>query len=107
VYFAFLDNSARVLDRRRGTLLASPALAARPAAGPTLGGTLLIVPVVTSEFVVLDLADGLKASRISLRDQLAPRLETAAVTPDGRSVAMLTVSSAGRAVSVFRRPSPQ
>ncbi len=65
VYFAFLDNMVHVFDRRSGRRYFTPSLDSLPAAGPTLTSDYLIVPVVTGEFVLLALRDGLQPSRVS------------------------------------------
>lgn len=108
VYWAFLDNTVRVFDRRNGARRQSVALNARPLDGPQLGGTQLIVPLVTGEFVFFTPGDTFTPTRFD--DPAAkvapPLMQASAVAPDGSSLAMLTVSPTGRSLVMFASTAP-
>ncbi|HYN08647.1 MAG TPA: PQQ-binding-like beta-propeller repeat protein [Vicinamibacterales bacterium] len=59
VYVAFMDNSVRAYRRGSGSHCWSPrSVTGRPAAGPMLAGTHLVVPLTTGELVILEAKDG-------------------------------------------------
>jgi outer membrane protein assembly factor BamB len=110
VYFAFLDNMVHVFDRRSGRRYFTPSLDALPAAGPTLTSDYVIVPVVTGEFVLLGLRDGLKPSRVSTPRALElPSTRAAAIAGDGSALAMVITSAGGRYSLVYfsRKPASE
>jgi outer membrane protein assembly factor BamB len=107
VYFAFLDNMVHVFDRRSGRRYFTPSLDALPAAGPTLTSDYLIVPVVTGEFVLLALRDGLQSARVSTPRALElPSTRAAAVASDGSALAMVITSAGGRYSLVYFSRNP-
>ena len=117
-YFAFTDNTVRVFDRGNGALRRRDTTPARPAAGPALAGANLVVPLLNSEFLVLNRKTG-DASHVTQPNRpageapeppdgpAAESLEAAAVSNDGRLLAMLTVAPGGaRTLTVFRPVAP-
>jgi hypothetical protein len=109
IYFAFLDNMVHVFDRRSGRRYSTPSLDSLPAAGPILTADHVIVPVVTGEFVLLALRNGLQASRVSTPRALElPSTRAAAIAGDGSALAVVITSAGGRYSAVlFSRKPPE
>jgi hypothetical protein len=106
VYFAFLDNMIHVFDRRSGRRYYTPSLDALPAGGPVMTPTHIVTPVVTGEFVLLDLGNQLTITRLSAprtADEPLPSTRAAAVSADGQRLAMVIASPTGRTLLSFRR----
>jgi hypothetical protein len=81
------------LDDR--TFAATPSLGALPLSGFVLSASHLVVPVVTGEFVLLDLSSGLDTTRVSVSD--------AREVPSTRALlALVTASPAGRSLVCFK-----
>jgi outer membrane protein assembly factor BamB len=103
VYFAFLDNMVHVFDRRSGRRYYTPSLGALPLSGFVLSASHLVVPVVTGEFVLLDLSSGLDTTRVSVSDaREVPSTRASAVSSDATLLALVTASPAGRSLVCFK-----
>ena len=109
MYFAFLDNTVHVFDRRSGRRYLTPSLDALPAGGPTLTADHLIVPVVTGEFVLLSVREGFQSSRVSTpRAVELPSTRASAVRGDGSAMAIVTTSAGARySLVYFSRKPPE
>jgi hypothetical protein len=112
LYAAFQDNTLRIFDRNNGALVRSVPLNALPVSGPWLAGTLLALPVHTTEFVFLNVsAAGVHSSpaiRLSTpAERDSPSALAAGGSNDGSLLAMLTRSPAERLLVCFRRSAPK
>jgi outer membrane protein assembly factor BamB len=104
VRVALLDNSLRSFHRLNGAMGQQGSLGHRPATGPWLTGSALVVALTTGEFVVIDRSSGRTVTRLQVPDAVASsRLERAAIGPDGLLLASLTMGPDGeRRLSVYR-----
>lgn len=112
VYWAFVDNTVRVFDRRNGARRQSVALNARPLDGPRLAASQLtpqlpqlVVPLVIGEFVFFTPGNAFTPTRFHDPESstVPPLLQGSAIATDGSTLAMLTVSPSGRALIMFTR----
>jgi hypothetical protein len=104
VRVALLDNSLRGLHRLNGAMLQPGSLGHRPASGPWLTATSLIVALTTGEFVVMDRTSGRTLMRLQVPGAGGSYLmERAAISPDGGLVASLTIATGGeRRLSLYQ-----
>jgi len=108
VYVALLDNSLRVFDAGSGAMRRTDALGHRPAAGPWLSATTLLVALTTGEFLAVDSTTGRLVGRIHLPDHpVSQLLEKATVGPDAGWLVTVTIAPGGeRRLSAYRRRPP-
>ena len=109
VYVAFLDNSVQAFHRDSGNRCwSSRTLKGRPAAGPILAGSQLVIPLTNSELVVVGVKDGKLAdtSAGGAAGQSQPAtatLQAVAASPDASSVYVVSVGGDQRRVLTARR----
>lgn len=107
VRVALLDNSLRSFHRHNGSMAPPLALGARPASGPWLTQTSLVVAVTTGEFVIVDRRTGRIATRLTVPEAASSHLlERAAIDRDGPAIASLTLAPGGRRRLTAYRPRP-
>ena len=108
LYVALLDNSLRVFDAGSGAMRRTDALGHRPAAGPWMSATTVLVALTTGEFLAVDSTNGRLVGRIHLPDNpVSQLLEEATVGPDAGWLATVTTAPGGeRRLSVYRRRRP-
>jgi outer membrane protein assembly factor BamB len=83
VHVALFDNALYTLDRRTGSKRRQADLAFRPASGPQLAGTTVLVPLVTAAWARA-LPDRMTVEQIVVPGQpLLARLHVGLVRPDG------------------------
>lgn len=70
IYVASFDHILRALDRRNGALRWRRALTHRPAAGPVLLGTRVVMPSLSTDLEGYDVATGQPAMRVSLTSEV-------------------------------------
>jgi outer membrane protein assembly factor BamB len=109
VYAAFLDNSVRAFHRGSGSKCwSSRTLKGRPAAGPLLAGTQIVIPLTTGELVQVGIKDGKSASPAdgaasSSAPPAAATLQAIAASPDALSIYVVSVGGDQRRVLTARR----
>ncbi len=105
VYAAFMDNSVRAFRRGSGTSCWSArALTGRPASGPMLSGGQLVIPLTTSDLVVIESRDGKPVRRPTVAAQpSAATLQAISASPDGTSIYIVSVGGDQRRVLTARR----
>jgi hypothetical protein len=104
---AFLDNSLRIFDRRSGTLRRIVRSDIRPLTGPVLAGDRWLLPLLTSELFVVPRDEKQPPVRgFVLPQEPGPPLNAAAISGDGRWVALFSVTPAARTVDVYGRRPP-
>lgn len=107
VRVALLDNSLRALHRLNGAMLQPGSLGHRPASGPWLTPSSLIIAITTGEFLVLDRTSGKTLMRLQVPDSGGSHLmERAAISPDGGLVASLTIAPGGERRLALYQPRP-
>ena len=95
VYAAFMDNSVRAFRRGSGTSCWSArALTGRPASGPMLTGGQLVIPLTTSDLVVIEARDGKPVRRPTVAAQPSAATLQATRGPDGTSISSEVVPAA-------------
>jgi outer membrane protein assembly factor BamB len=108
VYAAFLDNSVRAFQRGSGTSCwSSRTLKGRPAAGPILAGSQLVIPLTNGELVVVGIKDGKLAdtsgAAAATSQPATATLQAVAASPDASSVYVVSVGGDQRRVLTARR----
>jgi len=105
VYAAFMDNSVRAFRRGSGTSCWSArALTGRPASGPMLSGGQLVIPLTTSDLVVIEARDGKPVRRPTVAAQpSSATLQAISASPDGTSIYIVSVGGDQRRVLTARR----
>lgn len=105
-WLALLDTTLRSFDGLNGAMRPQVPLGHRPAAGPWLTGDFIAVALTTGEFVVVDRRTARIAARLPVPDATAShRLERAAISTDGGTLASLTIAPGGeRRLSLYRAP---
>ena len=105
VRVALLDNSLRSFQRLNGAMGQPAALGHRPASGPWLSGSEIVVALTTGEFVVLDRTTGRTRSRLQVPGAVGTHLlEEAAISSDGRTLASVIIAAGGeQRLSVYRQ----
>ena len=107
VRVALLDNSLRSFNRLNGSMGQPASLGHRPASGPWLTDTAVIVGLTTGEFLVLDRTSGRALPRLTVPDTTSTQLlEAAAISGDGQTVASVTVTPGGQRRLSAYRPRP-
>jgi outer membrane protein assembly factor BamB len=107
VRVALLDNSLRSFHRLNGAMTQPVSLGYRPASGPSLTGTSLVVALTSGEFVVMDRASGRTVTRLQVPGAEGSHLmERSAVSPDGQLLAALTIAPGGQRRLSAYRPTP-
>jgi outer membrane protein assembly factor BamB len=105
VYAAFMDNSVRAFRHGSGTFCWSArALTGRPASGPMLSGGQLVIPLTTSDLVVIEARDGKPVRRPTVAAQpSSATLQAISASPDGTSIYIVSVGGDQRRVLTARR----
>jgi outer membrane protein assembly factor BamB len=108
VYAAFLDNSVRAFQRSSGSSCwSSRTLKGRPAAGPILAGSQLVIPLTNGELVVVGIKDGKLAdtsgAAAATSQPATATLQAVAASPDASSVYVVSVGGDQRRVLTARR----
>jgi outer membrane protein assembly factor BamB len=109
VYAAFLDNAVRAFQRGSGSSCWSTrTLKGRPAAGPLLAGSQLVIPLTTGELVQVVIKDGKLADTPggaagTSSQPAASTLQAIAASPDTSTVFMVSVGGDQRRVLTARR----
>jgi hypothetical protein len=104
VYVALVDNSVRAFRRGSGNLCwSSRPVTGRPAAGPLLAGSHLVVPLTTGELVILDSKDGKLVARPDPAGSPSvplsgSTLQAIGASPDVSSVYMISIGGDQRRV---------
>jgi outer membrane protein assembly factor BamB len=104
VRVVLLDNSLRTFDRQSGSMQQPLSLGHRPAAGPWVTPSSIVVALTTGEFVVIDPQSNRILARLPVPGGSASHLlDGAAIGTDGRSMASVTIATSGeRRLSVYR-----
>jgi outer membrane protein assembly factor BamB len=108
IYFASRDNILRALDRRSGNLRWKANLPSRPAGGPLLTATTVLMPMVSSEIAGFEPESGKPAVTVRAAGEIGTqpfvRAATRATLP-----LLITVSREGQLQGFGRRfePPPQ
>jgi outer membrane protein assembly factor BamB len=107
VYVAVLDNSVQAFQRGSGNRCwSSRTLKGRPAAGPILAGSQLVIPLTNGELVVVGVKDGKLADTsagAATSQPAAATLQAVAASPDASSVYVVSVGGDQRRVLTARR----
>lgn len=108
VYVTFLDNSVQAFQRGSGNRCwSSRTLKGRPAAGPILAGSQLVIPLTNGELVVVGVKDGkladTSAGAAATSQPAAATLQAVAASPDASSVYVVSVGGDQRRVLTARR----
>jgi hypothetical protein len=106
-YVVLMDNTLRLLARDNGDMQRIEQLRNRPAGGPRLAGGMVVVPMLTGEFLLLG-SDGRLARLDPPQPERVQTLHGAAVTPDGSMLASITVAVDGsRRLAAFQLKRPE